>query len=68
MYTYLDVLFDSVFVECILQDLVVFDEFVVELGAPLDLRDVEGAGVDRVHDLAVDGPGGALLDFGELQL
>ena len=60
--------FDSVFVECVLKDLVIFDEFVVELGAPFDLRDVEGARVDRIHYLAVDSPGRALLDFGELQL
>lgn len=35
--TYIDMLFDSIFVEGVLQNFVVFNELIVELGIPLNL-------------------------------
>ena len=47
------VLLNSVFPEGIVEDLVVFNIFVVELCSPLDAGEVESARVDFVNDLAV---------------
>ena len=61
-------LLDSVFVESILEDLVVLYKFVIELGIPLDLAQVESAWVNCIHHLAVNSTRRALLDFRQLQL
>lgn len=66
--TYFYVSLDSVLVEGVLEDLVVLDVLVVELSSPLHLREIERAWVDGIHDLAVHGSRGALLDLGELKL
>lgn len=61
-------LFDSVLVEGILKHFVVINKFVVMLGRPFDLLEVEGLGIDRVHNLAVNSGSCALLDLGDVQL
>jgi hypothetical protein len=64
----LDVTLDAVLVEGVLEEFVVIDKFVFVFGVPLDLTDGEGAGVEAVHDGAVDGSGGALFNLAEVEL
>ena len=56
-------LFNAVFVEGRLEDLIVFHVLVIELGAPLNLTQVESARVNCVHNLAVDTARRALLNL-----
>lgn len=63
-----DVALDSVLVKGLLEDLVVVDVLVLGIGVPLDPAEGEGARVEGVKDGAVDGPGGALLNLGQLEL
>ena len=58
--------FDSILIESTLENFVVFNILVVKLSSPLYFIQIEGSRVDRVHDLAVNGSGGALLNFCEL--
>lgn len=59
---------DSVLVECILEYFVILNEFVVELGSPLNLGKVESTWIDGIHNLAIDCSSGALLNLRELKL
>lgn len=65
-FLHINMSFHSIFVERVLQDLVVIDEFVLVLGAPLDLGEVEGPRVNGVHHAAVDGARRALLNLREV--
>ena len=65
---YIDVFLYSIFVESILQNLVVFNEFVIKLGTPFHLGKIECSWVDGVHYLAVDCSGGTLFNLGQLKL
>ena len=65
-FLYLDVLFDVVPGEGLLEEFEVFDELVLTLGLPLHLGKGKRGRVDRVNNLAVDSPSGALLHLGEL--
>lgn len=60
---HVDVSLDSILVECALQHFVVLDELVLVLGLPLHFGVGEGVGKEGVHDPAVDGGCGALLDL-----
>ena len=59
---------DSVLVECVLEHFVIFNEFVVELGGPLHLREVERSWIYGIHHLAIDCSRGALLNLRKLEL
>ena len=52
--TYLEIAFDSNFVESILKDSVVIDELIVVFGLPVDLVECNFAWVYDIDDLAVD--------------
>ena len=54
---------DSIFVKSILKNLIVLDEFIVKLGAPLDLTEVESSRENSIHDLAINSSSGALLNL-----
>jgi len=62
------VLLDSILVERILEHFVVVHKFIIVLGGPLDLVEVEALWIDRVHNLAIYSGSGTLLDLGEVQL
>jgi len=64
----IDVSLDAIFVEGSLQELVVVNELMLVLGAPLNSSECERARIERVKYCAVDGASCALLDLGELQL
>lgn len=66
--TYINMLFNSILVEGILEHLVIINEFVVEFSSPLDFGDTEGSWIYGIHDLAVYRPSGALLYLGKLKL
>lgn len=59
---------DSVFVEGALQNFVIFNELVLVLCLPLDPAVLEGAWEETVHDSAVYGRSGALLDLRDAQV
>ena len=59
---------DAVFVESVLEDLVVLDKFVLMFCIPLHFAEAKGAGVQAVHHGAVDCPSGTLLDLGQIEL
>lgn len=65
---YINMTLDTVLVEGLLEDLVVFDEFVLVLGAPLDSLVGEGTWEERVENGAVNGTSCTLLNLGQLQL
>jgi len=64
----LDVTLNAILVEGSLENLVVFSEFVLVFGIPLNFTELESSGIECVHDGAVHGSGCALLDLGELKL
>lgn len=59
---------DAKLVEAVLEDTEVAHELVVVLGLPIDLREVDLAGVDDVENLAVDAAAAQLLDLGDVEL
>lgn len=63
-----DVALNAVFVEGLLEHLVVLGVLVLVLGAPLDSGEGERSLVEGVEHGAVNGTSGALLNLGELQL
>ncbi len=65
---YINMTLDAVFVKGLLEDLVVFDELVLVLGAPLDSLVGEGTREERVENGAVNGTSCTLLNLGQLQL
>ena len=64
----IDVPLDTILVEGGLEHFVVLDVLVLAFGAPLNTGEGERARVEGVHDCAVDGTSGALLNFSQLQL
>mmetsp|Transcript_88584 Transcript_88584/g.268572 ORF Transcript_88584/g.268572 Transcript_88584/m.268572 type:complete len:372 (+) Transcript_88584:332-1447(+) len=59
---------DMVLVEGRLQHLVIWYEFVVNLGIPVDLAHGDGVRMTGVDNLAIDSPIGALLHLGQVYL
>jgi hypothetical protein len=49
-----DVSLDTVLVEGVLENLVIFDEFVLMLGIPFYLGELKGSRVETIHDSAVN--------------
>ena len=60
--------FDTILVEGTLKNLIVLNIFILVLGSPLDLTELESAGIKTVKDCAVDRTCGALFDLCKLEL
>ena len=63
-----DVTLDAIFIECVLEDLVVFNEFVLMFGAPLHSCKRKSIRVQTVHNPAVNSPSRTLFNFLDSQL
>ena len=64
----IDVALNSVFVKGLLQDFVVFDEFVLVFALPPHFAERERVRVKGIHHSTVHRSCGALLNFGQAQL
>ena len=64
----INIALDIVLQECLLQNLVVLDIFVVVLCVPLNFIHRNSARVARINDLAIQCSCGALLNLGQLKL
>lgn len=63
-----DMPLDTILVEGELEDLVIFDIFVLSFGVPLNALEWESARVHRIKHGAVDGARSALLNLRQLKL
>lgn len=60
--------FDAVFIKGLLEDLVVFNEFILIFAVPLDFAEPKRLGVERIKHSTVDSTCSTLLDLGESKL
>ena len=61
-------LLDAILLEGCIQDLIIFHPLIVEFCIPFHFLHIESAWVNLVDNLAIDGCGGALLNFRKLKL